>query len=198
MNIKNYYQGLIIIVLFPLIIESVLFGIITAPSQWSNILAESLFIEIIPFYIIYFYGYKIIKEDLKRLYFIPAFIVMVIMDIIFSLNITQNSFYSLAYKENEYINFILIPFMEFFYYIKIKLYMTEYFHIGIYAALIYIILKIKKPVKQKTEEKDDMKEIRTLEGLLKLDLFKKEKAVFQSIFLGFIPFAAQIIMNMIY
>ena len=198
MNIKNYYQGLIIIVLLPLIIESGLFGIITAPSQWSNILAESLFIEIIPFSIIYFYGYKIIKEDLKRLYFIPAFIVMVIMDIIFSLNITQNSFYSLAYKENEYINFILIPFMEFFYYIKIKLYMTEYFHIGIYTALIYIILKIKKPVKQKTEEKDDMKEIRTLEGLLKLDLFKKEKAVFQSIFLGFIPFAAQIIMNMIY
>lgn len=114
MNIKNYYQGLIIIVLFPLIIESVLFGIITALSQWSNILAESIFIEIIPFSIIYFYGYKIIKEDLKRLYFIPAFIVMVIMDIIFSLNITQNSFYSLAYKENEYINFILIPFMEFF------------------------------------------------------------------------------------
>lgn len=196
MNIKNYYQGLIIIVLFPLIIESVLFGIITAPSQWSNILAESLFIEIIPFYIIYFYGYKIIKEDLKRLYFIPAFIVMVIMDIIFSLNITQNSFYSLAYKENEYINFILIPFMEFFYYIKIKLYMTEYFHMGIYAALIYIILKIKKPMKQKTEEKDDIKEITTLEDLFKLDLFKKEKAVFQSIFLGFIPFAAQIIMNM--
>lgn len=198
MNIKNYYQGLIIIALLPLIIESVLFGIITALSQWSNILAESLFIEIIPFSIIYFYGYKIIKEDLKRLYFIPAFIVMVIMDIIFSLNITQNSFYSLAYKENEYINFILIPFMEFFYYIKIKLYMTEYFHIGIYAALIYIILKIKKPVKQKTEEKDDIKEITTLEDLLKLDLFKKEKAVFQGIFLGFIPFAAQIIMNMIY
>ena len=86
--------------------------------------------------------------------------------------------------------------MEFFYYIKIKLYMTEYFHIGIYAALIYIILKIKKPVKQKTEEKDDIKEITTLEDLFKLDLFKKEKAVFQSIFLGFIPFAAQIIMNM--
>ena len=43
-----------------------------------------------------------------------------------------------------------------------------------------------------------MKEIRTLEGLLKLDLFRKEKAVFQGIFLGFIPFAAQIIMNMIY
>ena len=198
MNIKNYYQGLIIIALLPLIIESGLFGIITAPSQWSNILAESLFIEIIPFSIIYFYGYKIIKEDLKRLYFIPAFIVMVIMDIIFSLNITQNSFYSLAYKENEYINFILIPFMEFFYYIKIKLYMTEYFHMGIYAALIYIILKIKKPMKQKTEEKDDIKEITTLEDLFKLDLFKKEKAVFQSIFLGFIPFAAQIIMNMIY
>ena len=50
MNIKNYYQGLIIIALLPLIIESVLFGIITAPSQWSNILAESLFIEIIPFF----------------------------------------------------------------------------------------------------------------------------------------------------
>ena len=182
MNIKNYYQGLIIIALLPLIIESVLFGIIAAPSQWSNILAESLFIEIIPFSIIYFYGYKIIKEDLKRLYFIPAFIVMVIMDIIFSLNITQNSFYSLGYKENEYINFILIPFMEFFYYIKIKLYMTEYFHIGIYAALIYIILKIKKPVKQKTEEKDDIKEITTLEDLFKLDLFKKEKDVFQGIF----------------
>ena len=66
--------------------------------------------------------------------------------------------------------------MEFFYYIQIKLYMTEYFHIGIYAALIYIILKIKKPVKQKTEEKDDMKEIRTLEDLFKLDLFKKRKS----------------------
>ena len=76
--------------------------------------------------------------------------------------------------------------------------MTEYFHIDIYAALIYIILKIKKPVKQKIEGKDDMKEITTLKGLLKLDLFKKEKAVFQGIFLGFIPFAAQIIMNMIY
>ena len=46
--------------------------------------------------------------------------------------------------------------------------------------------------------KDDIKEITTLEDLLKLDLFKKEKAVFQGIFLGFIPFAAQIIMNMIY
>lgn len=65
MNIKNYYQGLIIIALLPLIIESGLFGIITALSQWSNILAESLFIEIIPFCCIDNYEYDILVKKIK-------------------------------------------------------------------------------------------------------------------------------------
>lgn len=195
MSIKSYYQGLIIIVMLAYVLDALYFGFSTETNEIIEILKETIFIEIIPFSIIYYYGYKVIIKDLKKWFFIPAFITMLVLDIIFSINIIQELFFSLTYKNNEYINFILIPFIELFYFTKINMYMVEYLHIGIYAAMIITIVSISK---LKKEPEQEMIDTNTIEIKIKKKKSIKDKVVFQGILLGFTPLAAQIITNMIY
>lgn len=184
MKLTSYFQGTIIILMLTFIIEMIIYGISVLNTEWSSILKEVLFIEIIPFTIIYFYGYKIIWEKFKRTYLFSVFVVMLIMYIIFSINIVQRLFFRLAYKNSEYINFILTPFMELFYLIKTDIFQTEYTHTGIIFALLVIIIQAGK-------NKIKKEKINILEP--KEYYSKRNLAINQGFLLGLIPLTVQII-----
>lgn len=189
-KLKSYFQGIIIILMLTFIIEIIQFGISVLNTEWSSILNEVLLIEIIPFTIIYFYGYKRIPEKFKRTYLINAFAVMLIMYIIFSINIVQKLFFRLAYKNSEYINFILIPFMELFYFIKTNIFQTEYTHAGIIFAVLVIIIQAGKNKIQKEKV-----------NILEPDeeyYIKRNSAIMQGFILGLIPLTVQIIAGKIF
>ena len=93
MKLISYFQGIIIILMMTFIIEIMLYDISVLNTEWSSILKEVLFIEIIPFTIIYFYGYKKIWEKFKRTYLFSVFVVMLIMYIIFSITASPPFFY---------------------------------------------------------------------------------------------------------
>lgn len=201
MSLRNYFQGIILILILVYIQEAVYFSFITVSNEWLEILRETIFIEIIPFTAIYFYGYKVINEIKRNQFFITVFIVMLIVDIIFLLNIIQGMFYDLSYKNNEYINFILVPFIEFFYFIKINMYMAKYVHIGIYAAIILIMIKNKKNKIQETNKLEtnlEIMEIKKDTASKNKKKDKKSKIIFQGILFGLMPITLHIIMNLKY